>query len=298
MTETIRSDIMEIYKKDFERLEKENAKEREKEILYENNSICEICYINEKCKSHICPECNNSICLKCVEKTKIYKLGEYNLKCPYCREETKYNINKLNKNELLTFYNELNNKYELLKKPTIFNDERNDLIVNTLKNTEKTISNLNAEKNDKERSIYINELNENFKKYYKMLYDYEWKEKTDVNKLVLKCDELKKYKTNYQECEKYASYMKQYTKEIKQKLEEQNKQLREMNEKIDILINNNKNSDETLTKLYDMFNNPDLKKQPKQIIKNANCILKPVIELNQIKQPTIRLILNCNITKK
>ena len=92
--------------------------------------------------------------------------------------------------------------------------------------------------------------------------------------------------------------MKQYTKEIKQKLEEQNKQLREMNEKIDILINSNKNSDETLTKLYDMFNNPDLKKQPKQIIKNANCILKPVIELNQIKQPTIRLILNCNITKK
>jgi len=252
------------YEKYLQRKEIDDKLKYEKEQLYLNGDICEICYSNPKCKKHICKECNNSICIDCISKMKTRNIDKYNLLCPYCRTEETYNFSDLSKEDLIKFYINLDNSTTELLKPVNKREKHLDYLQNIMNETIQLIKN---SKDDEDSKFKLYSTITDFKSDIKNYIEDDYEETLRIYKK--KIEDLKDYKKTYNEYEKYREYMKTAFNNQKIQLQEQSNQLQH-------IINQNKE----LLNIANNINNyiKENKKQPKQSIKNIETIIKPIIE--------------------
>jgi len=259
------------YEKYLKQKEIDDKLKYEKEQLYLNGEVCEICYSNPKCKKHICKECNNSICIECISKMKIRNRDKYSLLCPYCRTDETYNFSDLSKEDLIKFYINLDNSTTELLKPVNKRAKHLDYLQTIM---EETIQLIKNSKDDEDSKFKLYSAITDYKSDIKScIYDdYENTLRLYKNKI----EDLEGYKKSYGEYEKYREYMKNAFNNQKIQLQEQSNQLQQQSNQLQQLINQNKELLNIATNINNYIK--ENKKQPKQSIKTIETIIKPIIE--------------------
>lgn len=145
--------------------------------IEKDSNICVICDTNITSNNLECKECSKAICLECCNKLTTRKISlisydeiyiKYN--CPFCRNDTKIDVNNFDKNEILELYkinlksyvsiltenknniNEITALKLVLLKLKKENNEKNNKIEN-ISNSLKNVIEINKHNNEKYDSI-------------------------------------------------------------------------------------------------------------------------------------------------
>lgn len=267
------------YKKLLEKQELEKKLQYEKEQMYLNDEICEICYGTAKCKKHICKECNNSVCIDCICKLKTRKDDKYILKCPFCRTDETYNYYDLSKEDLIKFYINLDDTTAELLRPVKKRHQHLDYIKTIMDETTQVIRN---SKDSEDNKFKLYSTIERFTNDIKEVI-------TDKNTQTLqvykeKLEEFREYKKIYDEYEKYRAFMKNAYENQKKELQQQSFQLQQQSLQLQEVIKQNKELLISTNSIKKILESPDYKRQPKQSIKTIGNIIKPVVEKQEQQQ--------------
>ena len=251
-------------------------------VIKEENTdenICEICYGNTKYSKYTCGECDNSICINCVETCcKMNDYIKYSYKCPYCRNINRYNYEDLTKDELQIFYKNMRKRHIELKKPLNHQLKKCDDLIDDLLVVRGFLRDIKDTKKDKKEIKLIDDLYTELNNLKDKKYDIDNKIIKDYNNAKEEIEELKNYKDMYYSNQLYNENIKMKLQKQKCELEKQTENVRNMMKQNEMLIQQNKDLFNKVNDIYNIVNNKGEIRKPQQVIKTIANNIKEVID--------------------
>jgi hypothetical protein len=255
----------------------------EERKLYDSKTICEICYGNHKSDKHICDECNNSVCINCVENCSVANkdVDNYKLKCPYCRKEKDYKYCDLTADEMYAFYKVSRKNINMYKKP--YNSDKLNYTeyYNTILTVQSFFKEYNETKKEPKQMVLIKDLIYELEKIRELREDLlDKKEKMAFNLTVDALNEHRQFKKMYYDTYRYTANIKQKLDNQSNKLDDikrQNEQLLKQNQ---LLLEQNNNLYKKVEDIYNMVSNREMVRKPQQVIKTIAKTLENNLQTN------------------